>query len=49
MNYEFSLDTFLKLYQHHFPILRAPLKRPEILQVPAKILTFSQVDDLTAQ
>ena len=48
-NYEFSLDSFLNLYQYHFPVLSAPLKQLAILQVPAKILTFSQVDDLPAK
>jgi len=40
MNYDFSLDTSLKLYHYHFPIFRKPFKRPAVLQVPANILTF---------
>jgi hypothetical protein len=49
MKYEFSLHTFLKLYQYNFSIQRAPLKQPAIQQGPGKILIFSEVDELTAE
>jgi hypothetical protein len=49
MKYKFSRNALLKLYQSHFQILRVPLKQPTILQVSAKILNFSQVDDWTSQ
>ena len=49
MNYKFSRNALLKLYQYHFPVLRAPLKRPTFLEVAAKILNFSQAYEWTTQ